>query len=83
MARSCGTVQNFFRQVGFHPAMRRNQAILDAISAAALRQGPARALLFRTGSRPWSTASSMRPATTPARSFDDTLRQGSARRRAR
>ncbi len=39
MARSCGTVQNFFRQVDFYPAMRRNQAILEGITAAVLRQG--------------------------------------------
>jgi hypothetical protein len=69
-------VQNFFRQVDFHPAMRRNQAILDAIRAAALRQGAGAG-----GALPHRIPSAS--ATTPARSFDDTLHQGSARRRAR
>jgi len=39
MSRNCGTVQNFFRQVDFYPALRRNQAMLEAMSATAARAG--------------------------------------------
>jgi hypothetical protein len=46
MPRSCGTVQNFFRQVDFYPALRRNQAMLQGMSAAAAREGLAAARTF-------------------------------------
>jgi Pregnancy-associated plasma protein-A len=46
VTRSCGTVQNFFRQVDFYPAMRRNQAMLEGMTAAALRQGAGAARTF-------------------------------------
>ena len=46
MSRSCGAVQNYFRQVDFYPAMRRNQAMLQSISAAAARSGRGAARSF-------------------------------------
>jgi hypothetical protein len=39
MPRSCGSVQNYFRQVDFYPDLRRNQAVLEGMTAAAARQG--------------------------------------------
>lgn len=39
MPRSCGTVQNYFRQVDFYPALRRNQAMLEGMCAASARFG--------------------------------------------
>jgi Pregnancy-associated plasma protein-A len=46
MSRSCGAVQNFFRQVDFYPELRRNQAMLQSMTAAAARQGDAAARAF-------------------------------------
>ncbi|TKJ17972.1 zinc metalloprotease [Blastococcus sp. CCUG 61487] len=46
MSRSCGAVQNYFRQVDFYPAMRRNQAMLESVSAAAARTGRGAARSF-------------------------------------
>lgn len=39
MPRSCGSVQNYFRQVDFFPDLRRNQAVLEGITRAAAGQG--------------------------------------------
>lgn len=39
MPRSCGTVQNYFRQVDFYPDLRRNQAMLEGMCAASARFG--------------------------------------------
>ena len=39
MPRSCGTVQNYFRQVDFYPDLRRNQAMLEGMYAASARFG--------------------------------------------
>jgi hypothetical protein len=39
MPRSCGSVQNYFRQVDFYPDLRRNQAVLEGMTTAAARQG--------------------------------------------
>jgi Pregnancy-associated plasma protein-A len=39
MPRSCGAVQNYFRQVDFYPDLRRNQAVLEGMTAAAAAQG--------------------------------------------
>jgi Pregnancy-associated plasma protein-A len=39
MPRSCGSVQNYFRQVDFFPDLRRNQAVLEGMTRAAARQG--------------------------------------------
>lgn len=39
MPRSCGAVQNYFRQVDFYPDLRRNQAMLEGMTAAAAAQG--------------------------------------------
>jgi hypothetical protein len=39
MPRSCGTVQNYFRQVDLYPDLRRNQAVLEGMTVAAARQG--------------------------------------------
>jgi hypothetical protein len=39
MPRSCGSVQNYFRQVDFYPDLRRNQAVLEGMTAVAARQG--------------------------------------------
>ena len=39
MPRSCGAVQNYFRQVDFYPDLRRNQAVLEGMTAATARQG--------------------------------------------
>ena len=39
MPRSCGAVQNYFRQVDFYPDLRRNQAVLEGMTVAAARQG--------------------------------------------
>jgi Pregnancy-associated plasma protein-A len=39
MPRSCGTVQNYFRQVDLYPDLRRNQAVLEGMTLAAARQG--------------------------------------------
>jgi hypothetical protein len=41
MSRSCGSVQNFFRQVDLYPTFRRNQALLQGVTVAATRQGAA------------------------------------------
>lgn len=41
MSRSCGAVQNFFRQVDHYPALRRNQAMLESLTTATARQGAA------------------------------------------
>ena len=38
MPRSCGSVQNYFRQVDFFPDLRRNQAVLEGMTRAAARQ---------------------------------------------
>jgi hypothetical protein len=46
MPRSCGTVQNFFRQVDLYPAMRRNQAMLESMTASAARRSLAAAPVF-------------------------------------
>ncbi|MGY1617394.1 zinc metalloprotease [Geodermatophilus sp. SYSU D00691] len=46
MPRSCGTVQNFFRQVDFYPELRRNQAMLQGMSSASARAGLAAARRF-------------------------------------
>lgn len=35
MPRSCGSVQNYFRQVDFFPDLRRNQAVLEGMTRAA------------------------------------------------
>ena len=37
MPRSCGSVQNYFRQVDLYPDLRRNQALLEDRTVAALR----------------------------------------------
>jgi hypothetical protein len=39
MPRSCGSVQNYFRQVDFYPDLRRNQAVLEGMTIASARQG--------------------------------------------
>lgn len=39
MPRSCGSVQNYFRQVDFFPDLRRNQAVLEGMTRASARQG--------------------------------------------
>lgn len=39
MPRSCGSVQNYFRQVDFYPDLRRNQAVLEGMTRAAARAG--------------------------------------------
>jgi hypothetical protein len=39
MPRSCGSVQNYFRQVDFYPDLRRNQAVLEGMTLAAARAG--------------------------------------------
>jgi len=39
MPRSCGSVQNYFRQVDFFPDLRRNQAVLEGMTRVAMRQG--------------------------------------------
>ena len=39
MPRSCGSVQNYFRQVDFYPDLRRNQAVLEGMTVASVRQG--------------------------------------------
>ena len=39
MPRSCGSVQNYFRQVDFYPDLRRNQAVLEGMTVAVLRGG--------------------------------------------
>ena len=39
MPRSCGSVQNYFRQVDLFPDLRRNQAVLEGMTQAAERQG--------------------------------------------
>ncbi len=39
MPRSCGSVQNYFRQVDFFPELRRNQAVLEGATRAAVREG--------------------------------------------
>jgi hypothetical protein len=39
MPRSCGAVQNYFRQVDFYPDLRRNQAVLEGMTRAAALQG--------------------------------------------
>jgi hypothetical protein len=39
MPRSCGSVQNYFRQVDFYPDLRRNQAVLEGMTVASGRQG--------------------------------------------
>ena len=39
MPRSCGSVQNYFRQVDFYPDLRRNQAVLEGMTRAAGRAG--------------------------------------------
>ena len=41
MPRSCGSVQNYFRQVDFYPDLRRNQAVLEGMTLASARQGGA------------------------------------------
>jgi hypothetical protein len=41
MPRSCGAVQNYFRQVDLYPALRRNQAVLEGMTRAAAQQGGA------------------------------------------
>jgi hypothetical protein len=41
MPRSCGSVQNYFRQVDFYPELRRNQAVLEGMTLASARQGGA------------------------------------------
>jgi pregnancy-associated plasma protein-A len=46
MSRSCGTVQNFFRQVDLYPALRRNQAMLESMTASAARRSLAVAPVF-------------------------------------
>ena len=39
MPRSCGSVQNYFRQVDFYPDLRRNQAVLEGMTLASARSG--------------------------------------------
>jgi hypothetical protein len=39
MARSCGSVQNYFRQVDLYPDLRRNQARLEALTKSTLGEG--------------------------------------------
>lgn len=39
MPRSCGSVQNYFRQVDFYPDLRRNQAVLEGMTVASARSG--------------------------------------------
>lgn len=39
MPRSCGSVQNYFRQVDFYPNLRRNQAVLEGMTLASARSG--------------------------------------------
>ena len=39
MPRSCGSVQNYFRQVDFFPDLRRNQAVLEGMTRVSMRQG--------------------------------------------
>jgi hypothetical protein len=39
MPRSCGSVQNYFRQVDFYPELRRNQAVLEGMTLASARSG--------------------------------------------
>ena len=39
MPRSCGSVQNYFRQVDFYPDLRRNQAVLKGMTVASARSG--------------------------------------------
>lgn len=46
MSRSCGAVQNFFRQVDLYPALRRNQAMLESLTTTAARQGVAAERVF-------------------------------------
>ena len=41
MPRSCGSVQNYFRQVDFYPDLRRNQAVLEGMTLASARAGGA------------------------------------------
>ncbi len=41
MARNCGSVQNYFRQVDLYPALRANQARLESLTRSTLRQGAA------------------------------------------
>ena len=42
MARSCGAVQNYFRQVDLFPELRANQARLESQTRRALRRGATR-----------------------------------------
>jgi hypothetical protein len=39
MARSCGAVQNYFRQVDLFPELRANQARLESMTRSAIRRG--------------------------------------------
>ena len=38
MARSCGTVQNYFRQLDLYPELRRNQALLESMTGQIARR---------------------------------------------
>jgi hypothetical protein len=38
MPRSCGTVQNYFRQLDLYPELRRNQAMLESITGQIARR---------------------------------------------
>jgi len=46
MSRSCGTVQNYFRQVDLYPALRDNQRRLERMTAGARQRGLAAAPAF-------------------------------------
>ncbi len=43
MARSCGSVQNYFRQVDLFPELRTNQARLERMTRSTMRRGAAAA----------------------------------------
>ena len=72
MPRSCGAVQNYFRQVDFYPDLRRNQAVLEGMTrAAALQGGQVERQLppvIPGSASPWPTPTrqARRPAGSPA-----------------
>ncbi len=66
MPRSCGSVQNYFRQVDFYPDLRRNQAVLEGMTVASARSGGGVRRRCPRRSRWWCTScTAPRPTTSP------------------